>query len=265
MWRSEHLVEEEEQQSETAVEEEANSRPRSESWFSKFGKSVANTAKKIGKDIGDGTKKLGKQIGDGTKKVFAPKHAAAEEEAAADGEAAPAAVAADEGEGAKTNVAPVAKKHPKFPATGMRTATPYGEGVIVLLEEGRAVVHLDWCLADGHPARAYLAAELLKRPVPKFIQGAGKVMHKVGDAIAGDNGIFGKNTWAKVGDGMKKAGTAIKHTADKATHGVKEAFKKRSPSGGNQADLETALTESKEGDESAAVAEEGANPYAQAE
>ncbi len=41
--------------------------------------------------------------------------------------------------------------------------------------------------------------ELLTRPVPKFIQDAGKAFHKVGDAIAGQNGIFGKNTWAKVG------------------------------------------------------------------
>lgn len=214
------------------AEEEPAARPRSESWLAKFGKSVANTAKKIGKDIGDGTKKLGKQIGDGTKKAFAKKNkdAAPQDGDAGAEEAAPA---------------PASNKKPKFPEVGSACATPYGPAVIVSITDGRAVVDLNWSLADGHNARAYLSATLLKKPVPKFIEGAGKVMHKVGNAIAGNNGIFGKNTWAKVGD-------AIKTTADKATHGMKEAFKKKP---------QAAAEEEGAAEEGEAV-EEGENPYA---
>ena len=42
-------------------------------------------------------------------------------------------------------------------AEGQRVRTPYGPGTLQKLDEGRAEVRLDWCLADGKAARAFVA------------------------------------------------------------------------------------------------------------
>lgn len=228
------------QQPEQQEEDSSVARPRSESWLHRFGKSVGNAAKKVGA----GVKKMGKDIGDGTKKVFAKK--TPEQQGVAS--AAPETNQTEEASVPQEAI--VGTKKAAFPSEGMRVATPYGDGVIVVLDGDRVVVHLDWCLADGQPARAYIGIELVKKPVPKIIKGAGKVLKGVGHAIVGDKGIFGKETWAKVGHG-------IKNTMDKATHGIQEAFKKRSPSGGQDI-----VEDSNSPDSQQTSVEEGENPYA---
>ena len=62
---------------------------------------------------------------------------------------------------------------------GARVLTPHGPGVIAKLDaKGRTEVHLDWCLADGKNARAYLAVELV-RPVVLEVDPENNVIYKI--------------------------------------------------------------------------------------
>lgn len=245
---AEEAAAEQEAQPEEPKAEEKKARPRSESWLSRFAK----------------------KVGDSAKKVFAKKErvpAPAPAPADAEGDATVDAPA-------EQPAAPAPAPKGKFPAVGQRCATPYGDGLIAALTTGeaegdegapelRAEVHLDWHLADGSPVKAYVSAAVLKRPLPKILKEANKALHKVGDAIAGDNGLFGKNTWNRIGNGFRKAGGAVKQTADKV-------FKKRAVhTDGNAAEsaaaAETHTQKEEETAETAAPVESKEAPAEEAE